>query len=91
MEAFLLHHILGFCIISIIIRLVQKGNYQKSLKMNLIFSEIYSGIVNDLEQGSKIFQKFVETGLLKNPESIYSPIKQQNIDRRKRRYEQYLL
>ena len=31
-----------------------------------------------LEQENRSFQKFVETNLLKKPESVYSPIKWQN-------------
>ena len=42
-------------------------------------SKVFQGLLRSLEQGDKMFQKFVETRFLKT-ENIYSPITEQSIE-----------
>ena len=46
------------------------------------YSNIFQRLFRALEQGNKMFQKFVEISFLKRPESINSPIIQQMMDTR---------
>ena len=45
------------------------------------YLKLFWRLLKKLEQGNKMFQKFVETRFLKKPEKIYSPITRQNIDK----------
>ena len=42
-------------------------------------SKTFQGLHKALERGNKMFQKFLETHLLKKSESMYSPINRQII------------
>ena len=43
-------------------------------------SKIAQELIKELQQRNKVFQKFVETRLLKKSESFFSPITWQNIE-----------